>query len=420
MNALRVVIINKSDDRGGAAVVSRRLMHALQQQGVHADMLVAERLTDDPDVYLAASPGKIKRTFLAERLDIFVRNGFNRADLFKVDTGTAGLSLSRHPLVQQADIVLLGWVNQGMLSLAEIGRIAAQKPVVWVMHDLWCATGICHHPGLCQRFMSECGNCPLLHGLTRGRHDLSHATYKRKKHLYTRLYATPITFVAVSNWLRGRCMESSLLAEERVEVIHNPIQIPEYKYIERPDDGRLYMLMTAARLDDPIKGLDTLTESLKELQRTHPEFIKDVTLSLLGNLKDETRLDALRSIPTMKVEWHPAVRVSEIEPFYRRAHILVSPSSYETLPGTLVEAQLYGALPVAFDSGGQRDIITDPTLGVLATRGHFAEAILQAADMVRNTDHQALSLRMYGAVKQHFAAENIATQFINLFNTLLK
>lgn len=422
---MKIVIINKSDERGGAAVVSRRLMHALQEQGVDCSMLVCEKLTDDMSVHSAASPGRIMRSFLAERLEIFARNGFNRFDLFKVDIADTGLPLSRHPIVQKADIVVLGWVNQGMLSLDEIRRIARLKPVVWVMHDLWCATGICHHPGECSRFLSECGRCPLLHCM-KGKHDLSHSTWKRKHSLYSE---AGITFVAVSNWLQRRCRESDLLKEERVEVIHNPIKLEPFRHSERVS-GRVNILMTAARLDDPIKGLDTLGEAMRDLQTMAPDLSASMTLTLVGNIKDDESLRLLREIPSLKIEHHRAVPVNEIEGYYRQAHILVSPSKYETLPGTLVEAQLYGALPVAFDSGGQRDIITctdaDGALGVLADRSdssaaahNLAEALIKATEIVRSTPPKVLSRRLYDNVNRLFEASTIAKQFINLFNSLL-
>ena len=66
-------------------MVSWRLMHALRDKGVEASMLVAEKLTDDPDVHEAGSRKALKRSFLRERLEIFCRNGFSREDLFKAD-----------------------------------------------------------------------------------------------------------------------------------------------------------------------------------------------------------------------------------------------------------------------------------------------------------------------------------------------
>ena len=196
---MKLVIINKSDSRGGAAVVSFRLMKELRKKGVEASMLVAEKLTSDPDVHLAASPKALSRAFRRERLHIFLRNGFNRKDLFKADIADTGVPLAAHPLVKDADVVMLGWINQGLLSLSEIEKIAAMKPVVWVMHDMWCATGICHHAGRCEGFLNECGDCRLLH-FCKGRNDLSHRAWRRKSELYGN---ADITFVAVSNWLNG-------------------------------------------------------------------------------------------------------------------------------------------------------------------------------------------------------------------------
>ena len=57
---MRVVIISRSDQTGGAAVVSHRLMLALRAEGVDARMLVCEKVTDSPFVELAASPRRIR------------------------------------------------------------------------------------------------------------------------------------------------------------------------------------------------------------------------------------------------------------------------------------------------------------------------------------------------------------------------
>ena len=134
---MKVVLINHSDSLGGASVVTYRLLKALQAQGIEARMLVVHKATDDPSVVVAAPHWRARLQFYIEAARIFVANGHDRGDLFKVSLGSDGLPLSRHPLVREADAVLLAWVNQGMLSLKEIGRIAAAKPVIWTMHDMW-------------------------------------------------------------------------------------------------------------------------------------------------------------------------------------------------------------------------------------------------------------------------------------------
>ncbi len=93
----KILIINKSDSTGGAAVVSRRLMEALRAEGADARMLVVEKLTDSPFVEVAAPPEKEMIPFLAERLKIFLANGLSRKTLFKIDTASDGLPLWEHP-----------------------------------------------------------------------------------------------------------------------------------------------------------------------------------------------------------------------------------------------------------------------------------------------------------------------------------
>ena len=112
---MKIAIINKSDLNGGAAVVSYRLMNALREHGVDAKMLVTEKLGNDGNVECYADKLKDKAVFLAERLQIFLQNGFSRENLFKVDTATWGRDISTHPNVQEADVIMLNWINQGAL-----------------------------------------------------------------------------------------------------------------------------------------------------------------------------------------------------------------------------------------------------------------------------------------------------------------
>ena len=82
---MKIALVNRSDSTGGAAVVTYRLMQALRAEGVDARMLVLEKLTDDPNVISCSRPLIDRYNFLSERWNIFLRNGFSRANLFKVD-----------------------------------------------------------------------------------------------------------------------------------------------------------------------------------------------------------------------------------------------------------------------------------------------------------------------------------------------
>lgn len=129
-------------------MVSFRLTEALRRRGIDARLLTCEKLSDADFVDVVASPKAQKIPFLAERLGVFINNGFDRKRLFALDPASHGLPLADHPFVKQADVICLNWVNQGMLSFKGLrDLISLGKPILWTMHDMWNFTGICHHAG---------------------------------------------------------------------------------------------------------------------------------------------------------------------------------------------------------------------------------------------------------------------------------
>ena len=416
---MKIVIINKSDSLGGAAVVSRRLLDALRARGHEADMLVLHRPEPHAHVHRVVGRWRARLPFLLERLQIFLGNGRHRGNLFKADTASFGVPLHRDPLLAEADVVCLAWINQGMLSLPEIRRISeAGKPIVWIMHDMWCMTGLCHHAGECEGFKGECGLCPLL-GRKASPRDLSHRVWRRKQALYRAIgKGGGITFVAVSDWLRERARASSLLRDARVQVIPNPVPDIPYR-IDDKGRGRIVIMIVAARLDDSVKGLDIFKAMAARLKLNHPELAARLQFVAVGALKGPHALD---DFPLELTATGP-LGIHDLAQLYRRAHIVLSTSRYETLPGTLIEGQAHGALPVAFDRGGQSDIITDGVTGILAPFGadpaaDMEAALLRGVEMVENTGYRELQQRLTASVRERFDAGAVADRFVKLFEEL--
>lgn len=425
---MKVVIINKSDATGGAAVVSRRLLEALRGEGVEARMLVCEKLTDSPFIELAAKPCEIKRNFLLERLKIFMATGFRRKNLFKIDTGEFGLPLWKHPAVKEADAVLINWVNQGMLSLKGFKKILdLKKPVVCTMHDMWWMTGICHHAGHCLNYKNNCGMCPLLN--EKSKDDLSFKVSKLKSLIF---FNKPLmrhaAFVAVSNWLKSKGEASLLLRNQKVEVIPNAFDLEPlqtYKgHTPKLNKNKVRILFGAARLDDPIKGLDTLKEVSRILREEYPELTGKLEIAMFGNIKDPTALEGFQ-LPLIQLGVLQGER--EIRKTYEESDIVVSSSSYETLPGTLVEAQAYGCIPVSFNQGGQSDIIENNVTGFIVEYNenlferarNLAKGLENAFTIIQDpSKHQTFIERMKENVEKKFSYPRIAQSYLSLIHTL--
>lgn len=404
---MKVTLINHSDMLGGASTVTFGLMQALREAGVDARMLVVHKGTGSPYVHLAAPRWRARIPFLAEHLRIWTANRFSRRNLFQVSLATDGLPLSTHPLVEDADVVVLNWINQGMLSLAEIEKIARRKPVVWTMHDMWNMTGICHHAYSCQNFLTHCRRGPLL-GAAAGEHDASARTFDAKMALYDRV---PIHFVAVSHWLADVARRSALLRGRDISVINNPYAVDELGFkstvnrgeLGLPWNGRI-ILFCAARIDDPMKNLPEAVEALNTLVGT------DAVAVFVGACRDPRALDGLR-IPHYHLG--PVYDRKRLRNIFGYASVVMSSSAFESFGATLLEAQAMGVTPVAPAHDGRADIITDGVTGYAVGPG-----IRTLGEALRLALRHPLPAAALRAAAERYSYPVIARKYIDLFDRI--
>ncbi len=410
---MKVVVINHSDMQGGAAIVSLRLVHALQDAGVDARMLVIDRQSDDALVGVMGGKWRNKWNFLAERLGVFLRNGLRRDTLFKIDTGSHGINLVSHPWVKDADVVCLNWVNQGTLSLKNVKQLAqAGKPLVWTMHDMWNCTGVCHYSFECERYKEKCHSCPLLE--TKG-NDLSTVIQEKKRRLYEQ---APIHFVAVSHWLAECCRQSTSMRDSRLSVIYNAFPINDFDCTRLeggfegiPSDKKI-IVMGARRLDVEVKGFKELIETSQYIARNKPELTARIHLVLYGDLHDKSLLSKIE-IPCTYLG--TIASTQQLSSLYRHSDIVLSTALYENLPGTLIEGQASGCLPVTFGKGGQADIVDHLKTGYIA---EYKDAASVAQGIEWAIDAGVSREFLHSEVQRKFAAPKIAQQYIDLFQQL--
>ena len=408
---MNILLINRSDLLGGAAIATTRLMDGLNAQGAQARMLVIDRRGEHQQVATVGSKLGNRYRFLAERLGIYLHNGMNRDTLFQIDTATHGVNIIGHPWVDWADVVVLGWVNQAMLSLDDVKRLTTLgKPVVWVMHDMWNCTGVCHHAAQCRAYEGTCHSCPLT---GKQGEDLSSSTQRRKRMLYKDSH---IHFVAVSHWLEQCCRRSSVMHDCDISVIANPFPTTSFTPVTSApnvwnvESGRSVMVMGAARLDDPVKGLDTLIATTQHIATNRPELARRLHLVLYGGIRDASLLDQL-ALPYTYLGY-----VHDLQNIYSHARLVLSTSRYESFGYTLVEGMACGCIPVTTGDGGQVDIVKHRHNGFVTGShdpAHIAQGIEWALDagITRQSQHQW--------VLDHFDASVIARQHLTLYQSLL-
>ena len=408
---MRILIVNTSERTGGAAVAANRLMKALNNNGAKAKMLVRDKETETLTVVPLPHSPRLRWHFLWERLVIFCRLHFSRQHLFEVDIANAGYDITKLPEFQEADVIHLHWVNQGMLSLKGIQKILQSgKPVVWTMHDIWPATALCHVTLGCQHFTSQCGNCRLLPG-GGSSHDYSTTIWQRKQRM---LADENIYFVACSHWLESEAKRSALLKGQKITSIPNPIDTRIYKRGNKqearqrlglPLDKKL-ILFASQRVTNVNKGMDYLIEACRQLQ------ISDAAVVILGGHAEEV-------VSQLSLEAYPLGYVNDeqrIVDVYHASDVFVLPSLSENLPNTIMEAMACGVPCVGFKVGGIPEEIDHRRNGYVAEYRSAEDLARGIRWILAETDYEELSKNAVQKVVQNYSQQSVALKYLDVYH----
>lgn len=414
---MRVLLINTSERIGGAAIAASRLMESLKNHGIKAKLLVRNKQTDQITVVSLNQNWRMVWKFVWERIVILIANHFKRENIFAVDIANTGTDITSLPEFQQADVIHLHWVNQGMLSLKNIEKILdSGKPVVWTMHDMWPCTGICHHARECTNYQTECHNCPFIHGGSKEK-DLSFRIFKKKQDLYENKH---ISFVTCSHWLEEQAKKSALLSRHEVMCIPNPLNTNLFKPRSKKEarskcmlpQNKKLMLFGSVKITDKRKGIDYLIESCKMLAEKHPEMKEQLGVVVFGNHSEQ-----LESLLPFKV--YPLNFVTnehQMVDIYNAVDIFATPSLEENLPNTIMEAMACGIPCVGFNVGGIPEMIDHLHNGYVArykSSEDFANGIYWT---LTEPDYPGLSEQACRKATAHYSENTVAKKYIDLYN----
>ena len=337
---MRILIVNTTEQTGGAAIAATRLMHALQKEGVEVSMLCRSNLQFTIKSF----------AFYWERLRIFLANRLSKRNLWQIDIANCGEDITQTEAFRSADVIHLHWINQGFLSIKNLEAIfRSGKRIIWTLHDQWPTTGICHYAEDCNRFHTHCHTCPLL--AQPADHDLAYRVFEQKLRIW---HEADITFVGCSQWIADEARKSALTQGHRVVCIPNPIDHTIFHPIPRtearaafglPLDKKI-VLFICQKVTDERKGMRYLEEAMREL----PE----VQVVRVGKGGD--------------YEIHEPQRMVMM---YAAADVFVTPSLQDNLPNTIVEAMSCGTPCVGFRIGGIPEMIHHQQDGYVA---HYRDA----------------------------------------------
>ncbi|MBI2057839.1 MAG: glycosyltransferase, partial [Candidatus Yanofskybacteria bacterium] len=343
---MRVLQINTTDTRGGAAKVAYRLKHGLIDCGHQADMIVARKYSQDSGVHLLR-PYSHLRERIVRKLTYLLADD--------LDFSPAG-RIRAMASYRQADIIHLHNIHSNYFNLGTLSSITREKPTIWTLHDMWPLTAHCAYAmeGPVSNGFFQCQDLNAYPAIAW--HNEKYLEW-RKRNIYCR---SNFHIVVPSQWLLGK-VKQTVLSAKPASVIYNGIDTEVFRpqsqkkmrhELNLPEDKFIILFASKGGHDQKRKGYDYV-QSISRLLGNNPNIL----LLIVGG--DETI-----NTPNLK-------RVSYISDeallakYFAAADIFLFPSTADNCPLVVLEVEACGLPVVSFATGGIPELVDHRKTGYI-------------------------------------------------------
>lgn len=418
---MKVLFVNINDSSGGASRAAMRIMRGVQQIGVQAQMFVKYKYLRSDDVLSIQQ--FIPSNQIYKAIDWVWTKIKNKWQYFKwlpyKNTKQKAFlsdlrSMSSHGALKKidCDIMHLHWINMRFVDIRELTKV--HKPIVWTLHDSWTFCGVCHVPYDCRKYESHCGACPMLGSAKE--HDLAYEVFEKKIAAYKGL---DLHIVTPSKWLASCAKRSSLLGQFPITVIPNCIDTEAYQPMNKKEiidifnlnPDKKYLLFGAMHATtDKNKGFDMLLQALQQMEEIDAELI------VYGTDEDLSKYD----IPMLVHSLGYIRGDKQMAMLYNVAYVTIVPSRSENLSNTIMESMSCGTPVVAFNIGGNGDMIEHQHNGYLAKEQDSADLAKGIQWCLNHNGDNILGNRARAKVLGNYTIEKVAKQYKSLYESLCK
>ncbi len=353
------VVHLSTTDYGGAYKAAARISESMRQCGVDSELLIRTKTrADTVGTEIFTNPVQKLVSKMKNLINLILSEG-------EVVSDYLGTNVTRHPLVKEADVVVLHWVNS-FISYKNVEQLMQTgKPLIWVMHDMWLFTGGCHIDHYCGGYEHGCGKCPYIKKKKLKEKDISRRNVLRKRRM---LEKGNIAIVAPSQWLATCLIKSKMVGRNDIANIPNPIDTNIFKNQnclcgKYPVKGNRKIILYGAMnlFGDTNKGGSFVIEAFKRLVN------EDYSLVMFGDRPKDIKTEILSHIHFLGF----ISSDEQLADIYNMADVVIMPSHQENYPNTILEAAACQIPVVAFKVGGIPDIVRHKETGYLVDYGNL-------------------------------------------------
>lgn len=310
---------------GGAAIAAKSLNKVLKSSGVNSQIFFLGSQGLTPQEFLTVNRSIWEK--VSSKTYTFLSSIVSRKVLFTIfSSKVSALNTLIGDFNPNSTVLHFhNWFNMG--NFDQFKEIANHGyKIVFTLHDERIYTGGCHYALNCERFTSNCKNCP---NIVR---TLSFAPSYHLKSTERNVSESQFTFIAPSKWIQARALSSTILGNSNVVHIPNYITADDRSL---RNESSNFNLISNQKLSlgigsmnplDSIKGGELVKEIIRKgsHQRFELIFLKDF---------------------------------SDIESFWVKVDFLLVPSKIDNSPNVIHEAKMRGIPVIATDVGGVSELL---------------------------------------------------------------
>ncbi|MEZ8772792.1 MULTISPECIES: glycosyltransferase [Vibrio] len=412
---MKISLISHSDTDGGAARAAFRIHEALNRLQVDSTLFVNVKNSEDSKTRLISKNSFSK---IIDRLSSIILRLQVTSNRVTHSTNLTGSRVFDIVETHDCDIVNIHWVNQGTLSIRQIGRFT--KPTVLTLHDMWAFSGTEHYviDNNKSRFKIGYDETELSNSEEQVKGiDINRFVWRLK----CKFWGERLTIVTGSRWLSNMARDSQLFSKNKVITIPNALDTNLFTPSNR-NSARLKLDLPVSKViigfgaissdEDQRKGYDLLVDALSEISLNNNSLeiecavfgsrdkgkgsVGGVATTFLGHINDD----------------------STLVQFYNAIDVMVVPSRQDHMPQTGTESLSCGTPVVAFDISGLPDVVTHQETGYLAKpfcTKDLAAGIIWCID--NNSSHN-LSHNSRKKALDLWSYDIVAKQYLDLFESI--
>ena len=428
MPNIKVLSVNTSDTKGGAARAAYRIHQGVKSFDVDSRMFVKDKQQKDDSVIALEEFApknivfkifdwmcqKVKNKIQHYRWEKYPK----RSKLYLSDTRGTNIFGALNKL--EYDVLHLHWINQRFIKLSDLAKV--DKPIVWTLHDSWPFCGVCHYFFDCEKYKTGCKQCQYLNNKNI-ENDLSAQVWNEKFNAYKNLN---LHIVTPSKWLGECAKESALFSQFPVTVIPNCLDTDVFRPLEENEISPRWAKFSEKRLEktfvlygavnaatDKIKGFANLLSALQILEK---QGKANFELIVFGANESDLKIDV--NIPIHYVGY--VSDTNELVSLYNLASLMVVPSLTENLSCAIMESLSCETPVCAFNIGGNGDMIDHKMNGYLAKEQDNEDLANGIIWCLENNEDRILSKNARDKVLNNYTPEIVSKQYKGLYESLIK